>query len=389
MESFSCRHFEALTCQSCSYLDQTAEEAISGKQWQLQSFFPDVVLQPAVACETPFGSRIRARLAVTGTFDNPVFGFFNDLQQVVPVADCPLHHPLITSAIGTVREFMRSAKLTPYSPELNTGELKFLVLTASPSHNQLMLQWVLRSREAVDRIRSVWRKLSGAERGSVGVMTVGIQSQRSSRIYGDEDILISEAPRLRIQFGPVELGLGSGSFVQTNHEIASKLYLAAQQRLSIGRPGRVLDLYCGTGAFSLLAGRCGHDVLGIDITAESIASATESAETQGIAARFTCRSLQAFQAQQLAGQEFDTVICNPPRRGLDAAAKILIQSLQPQRILYSSCNPETLRRDIEPLRGTMEIRFLQLFDMFPMNRHYEVLCELVRPEGNQLFSDPR
>ncbi len=385
MESFSCRHFEALTCRSCSYLDQTAEAVISGKQSHLQSLFPDVTLQPAVVCEAPYGSRIRARLAVAGTFENPVFGFFNDLQQVVPVADCPLHHPLITGAIGSVSQFVGSAKLTPYSPERNAGELKFLVLTASPSHDQLMIQWVLRSREAVDRIRSVWRKLSAAERGPLSVMSIGIQAQRSSRIYGEEDILISETRRLPIQFGPVILGLGSGSFVQTNHEIASKLYLAAEQRLTGGRPGRVLDLYCGTGAFSLLAGKCGHDVLGIDITEESIASAIDAAESQRITARFACRSLQAFQAAELAGQAFDTVICNPPRRGLDDAMRTLIKSIQPRRILYSSCNPETLRRDLEPLKETMEIRFLQLFDMFPMNRQYEVLCELVRRGDSTIF----
>lgn len=385
MELFSCRHFDALTCRSCSYLDQPAGVVISEKQSHLQNLFPDVALQPAVACDTPFGSRIRARLAVTGTFDSPVFGFFNDLQQVVPVADCPLHHPLITGAMQTVAEFVRSAKLTPYSPEQNAGELKFLVLTASPSHNQLMIQWVLRSREAVDRIRSLWRRLSAAERGSLSVMSIGIQGQRSSRIYGEEDIRISETQRLPIQFGPVKLALGSGSFVQTNHEIASKLYLAAEQRLAGGRPERVLDLYCGTGAFSLLAGKCGHDVLGIDITPESIASAMDSAQSQRITARFACRSLQAFQAEELADRAFDTVICNPPRRGLDDATKTLIQNIQPRRILYSSCNPETLRRDLEPLKGTMEIRFLQLFDMFPMNRHYEVLCELVRRGDATIF----
>lgn len=378
MNALCCPYFPAGTCRSCACLDQTPEQVLVAKQAHLQGLFPECAVAPAVACHVPIGSRIRARLAVSGQSESAVFGFFDEQQRVVPVEDCPLHHPLITGAIDGLREFVRQARLQPYDPERNTGELKFVVLTASPSHGGLMIQWVLRSRESVDRIRRVWGQLTVDLRRVWQVMSVGIQSQRSSRIQGDIEIGISDTQRLPIRFGSVELGVGSGSFVQTNHEIASALYLAVEQRLADQPHGRVLDLYCGTGAFSLLAGRCGHDVVGIDITEEAIASAVESATRQGLAARFVCQSLQTLSADETAAGRYDTVICNPPRRGLDDAAEALIRRVQPRRLIYSSCNPETLRRDVDRWRGIFRIQFLQLFDMFPMNRHYEVLCELVR-----------
>lgn len=378
MNALCCPYFPVGTCRSCACLDQTPEQVLDAKQAHLQELFPECAVAPAMACHAPIGSRIRARLAVSGQSASAVFGFFDEQQRVVPVEDCPLHHPLITGAIGGLRDFVRQARLQPYDPERNTGELKFVVLTASPSHGGLMIQWVLRSRESVDRIRRVWGHLTADLRRVWQVMSVGIQSQRSSRIQGDIEIGISDTQRLPIRFGSVELGVGSGSFVQTNHEIASALYLAVEQRLADQPRGRVLDLYCGTGAFSLLAGRCGHDVVGIDITEEAIASAVESATRQGLAARFVCQSLQTLPADETAAGRYDTVICNPPRRGLDDAAEALIRQVQPQRLIYSSCNPETLRRDVDRWRGIFRIQFLQLFDMFPMNRHYEVLCELVR-----------
>ena len=378
MNALCCPYFPAGTCRSCACLDQTPEQVLDAKQAHLQGLFPGCAVAPAVACQAPIGSRIRARLAVSGQPESAVFGFFDEQQRVVPVEDCPLHHSLITGAIDGLRDFVRQARLQPYDPERNTGELKFVVLTASPSHGGLMIQWVLRSRESVDRIRRVWGQLTEDLRRVWQVMSVGIQSQRSSRIQGDIEIGISDAQRLPIRFGSVELGVGSGSFVQTNHEIASALYLAVEQKLADQPRERVLDLYCGTGAFSLLAGRCGHDVVGIDITEEAIASAVESATRQGLAARFVCQSLQTLPAGETAAGCYDTVICNPPRRGLDDAAEALIRRVQPRRLIYSSCNPETLRRDVDRWRGIFRIQFLQLFDMFPMNRHYEVLCELVR-----------
>lgn len=378
MNALCCPYFPVGTCRSCACLDQTPEQVLDTKQAHLQGLFPECAVAPAVACQAMIGSRIRARLAVSGQPESAVFGFFDEQQRVVPVEDCPLHHSLITGAIDGLRDFVRQARLQPYDPERNTGELKFVVLTASPSHGGLMIQWVLRSRESVDRIRRVWGQLTEDLRRVWQVMSVGIQSQRSSRIQGDIEIGISDTQRLPIRFGSVELGVGSGSFVQTNHEIASALYLAVEQRLADQPRGRVLDLYCGTGAFSLLAGRCGHDVVGIDITEEAIASAVESATRQGLATRFVCQSLQTLPADETAAGRYDTVICNPPRRGLDDAAEALIRRVQPRRLIYSSCNPETLRRDVDRWRGIFRIQFLQLFDMFPMNRHYEVLCELAR-----------
>jgi 23S rRNA (uracil747-C5)-methyltransferase len=375
MTELDCHHFAAHRCQSCSLLELSPSAARQRQLQVLQQTLQAAPILPPVWCRQPAGSRIRARLAAAGTTAQPVFGFFNDRQQVVHADDCPLHHQLLTSAISWLSAFVTAARLEPYSPENDRGELKFVVLTASPSAGQLMVQWVLRSREAVDRIRSAWRKLSAEQRGCVSVMSAGIQPRRSSRMMCEVDLPISAEQRLRVTYPQPALALmvSPGGFIQTNYEIAGELYAAAERTLQTIRPRRVLDLYCGSGAFAILAARCGARALGIDVTEASIACAEVAATEQQLAAEFRQCPAGAVQIEDI-NDPFDVVICNPPRAGLDDATVEVLRRLSPRAILYSSCNPATLARDLQRLEDVYQPVEFQPFEMFPGTEHWEVLC---------------
>jgi len=377
MTVLDCHHFSAQRCRSCSLLDLSAEHA---RQRQLQ------VLSDALSglcqsvspvwCQTPTGTRIRGRLAVAGSADSPVFGFFNDDHQVVPAADCPLHHSLMTDSLGWLQHFVKAARLEPYSPETDRGELKFIVLTASPSAERLMVQWVLRSRESLDRIRSVWRRLSAVERGSVAVMSAGVQPKRSSQMICELEFSISDQHLLELEWAepPLSLFIAPGSFVQSNYQIAGALYAAAGAALQQLRPRRVLDLYCGSGAFALLAAQANAEVLGVDVSASSIACARAAAARLKLPAEFRSCPAGTLQSSEFS-QRFDVVICNPPRGGLDAATMKLLRELAPATILYSSCNPTTLARDLHHLSDRYAAAWMRPFEMFPATTHWEVLCQ--------------
>jgi 23S rRNA (uracil747-C5)-methyltransferase len=374
-----CQHFQSHHCRSCSLLDITNEATLELKTGVLRQLFPDALIHPFVQCRDVAGSRIRAKLAVNGTLEHSQVGFYDDQQKVVAVNDCPLHHPLINAFTQQLPAIIRDARLSPYDPQTDRGELKFVVLTCSPTHRQLMVQFVLRSREAVDRIRSHWQRMTEADKQLVAVMSINLQPARSSTITGTEEILISEQTNLPIRFADTELLIGPQSFLQTNYEVAAKLYAAAGSIIREQTVENLLDLYCGAGAFSLTAGAHARTVDGIDVSANAIASATEAAtRSSRTNVQFHCRSLEAITADRLAEKDFDAIICNPPRRGLDAATVALIQSLRPRLLLYSSCNASTLHRDIERLAADYQIEHLQAFDMFPFTQHFEVLAMLVR-----------
>lgn len=378
---FSCQHFAAERCRSCELLPLQVPGSVSRKQLLLRQLFPEVDLQQLQYCSNPAGSRIRARMAVDWKQSLLGFGFFDQRHQVVPVEDCPLHHPRITQSIPVLREFLLRAQLTPFDPDRNSGELKFVVLTAAPDTGQVMVQWVLRSQEAVSRIRSVWRKLAPADHDLVHVMGVGIQPLRTSQIGAETELCVSEETSLKIRFGNLPLFFGPGSFIQTNHEMATRLYSAAGQRITEGIPGPVLDLYCGAGGFGLTAASHGRTVLGLEKSATALENARRSAELMEVAAEFRQCSLESDPTMLAVNGHFSTIICNPPRRGLDPASLALIQRLAPQRVLYSSCSPQTLARDLQLLAGQFQPIWMQGFDMFPLTEHFEVLCELERTGG--------
>lgn len=374
MMELTCQHFSAHRCHSCSLLELSPADARQRQLQVLHQTLQAAPVLPPVWCRQPLGSRIRARLAAAGTAANPIFGFFNDRQQVVQAADCPLHHSQLTSAIDWLSSFVTAARLEPYSPETDRGELKFVILTTSPSASRLMVQWVLRSHEAVDRIRSVWRRLPTEQRGGVLVMSAGIQPRRSTQMTSEVNLPISDEQQLRIAYPQPELSLmvSPGGFVQTNYEIAGELYAAAERSLQALRPRRVLDLYCGSGAFALLAARCGAEALGVDVTAASITCAKAAAAEQHLSAVFRQCSAGKLQIED-QNDSFDVVICNPPRAGLDDATVQLLRRLAPASILYSSCNPATLARDLQKLDDIYQPVEFQPFEMFPGTEHWEVL----------------
>lgn len=376
-----CGHFQSQRCRSCSQLDNTYNATLRHKQDVLTQLFPETRIDPFVPCREVAGSRIRAKLAVTGVFDNPQIGFFDDQQTIVAVDDCPLHHALINDFTQRLPSLIRETRLMPYDMQTDRGELKFVVLTCSPTHQQLMVQFVLRSREAVDRVRSLWRRMTDAEKHSIAVMSVNVQPVRSSTITGTEEIPISELTNLPIRFGDTDLPFGPQSFLQTNYEIAAELYSAAARILEDYAAENVLDLYCGVGAFALTACTHARSVTGIDISSNAIVCADEAVRrNHRHNVQFLCRSLDQFTAAELTTHNFDTIICNPPRRGLDTASVTLIQTLKPRLLLYSSCNPVTLQRDIQLLASDYHLDHLQPFDMFPYTHHFEVMALLFRKD---------
>jgi 23S rRNA (uracil747-C5)-methyltransferase len=384
IETMKCAYHEQQICNSCTLLGLEYNLTLQQKTQALATLFPDVAIGAFRGVSSPQGGRIRARLAVSGSLDNLQIGFFDDQQKVVPVDQCPLHHVLINDSIARIRQMIQTARLAPYDPGSDRGELKFVVLTCSPSHQQLMIQFVLRSKESVDRIRSLWRKMTEAERHGIAVMSINIQPARSSAISGREEVVVSEQTMLPIRFDAGnnvnrDLLFGPQSFLQTNYEIASALYAAARGMIQSSEAKRVLDLYCGVGAFSLTACSTEQSVVGIDISENAIACANETVRRSGLShAEFQCRSLDCTSADQLTNSDFDTIICNPPRRGLDAASRALIFAIHPQQVLYSSCNPATLQRDIAELAGKYQLVELYPFDMFPFTTHFEVLALLQR-----------
>ena len=369
-----CHHFDAGTCRSCLWLPQVYDDQLATKQRRCVQLLGDALewLEPVRSAETGF--RNKAKMVVTGTSDEPRLGILDESRVGVDIRDCGLHVPAVRDALPVLADFITRAALTPYDVSSRKGELKYLLVTASPD-DELMVRFVTRSQEPVARIRKHLPWLQAALPRMVAA-SLNLQPEHKAVLEGEREIPLSENERLTMRTNDQVLHLRPQSFFQTNTDVAAALYREARSWVAELAPRSVWDLYCGVGGFALHVAAEGRAVLGVETSAEAVAAAQQSAQEAGlpdvtfVAGDATEVALQASTAPEL-------LIVNPPRRGIGRDLSSWIDASAVEHVLYSSCNPESLARDLAQMPGMAPVRG-RLFDMFPHTAHAEVLLLLER-----------
>ncbi|MFB2554634.1 23S rRNA (uracil(747)-C(5))-methyltransferase RlmC [Herbiconiux liangxiaofengii] len=385
-----CSYFDAGVCRSCTLLDQPYEQQLSGKEArtrELLAAFPDARWLPA-ATSAQSGFRNKAKMVVGGTVEVPTLGILDGAQRGVDLTGCPLPLDGIRDAMPALAAFVTRARLQPYSVPERRGELKYVLVTESPD-GELMLRFVLRSDEGVHRIR---RELAWLQRQlpAAVVVSVNLQPEHKAIVEGEREIVLTDRETLSMRLPAVALDLRPQSFFQTNTAIAVGLYAQAREWIDEVDPASLWDLYCGVGGFALHAAGPGRgtstdvgpstvrprDVVGIEVSAEAVASARQTAAALGLdTVRFETADATAFALA--APEPPELVLVNPPRRGIGPALAGWLESSGVRHVVYSSCNPVTLATDLAAM-PSFTVRRARLFDMFPNTGHVEVITLLER-----------
>ena len=401
----SCALHDAGTCRSCPHLSLPMPDQLAAKQSRVAALLAEHVpaeLWQAPAASAPTGFRNKAKMAVAGTAAHPTLGILDGAGGGVDLRTCPLHVPAIEAALPVLADLITELGLCPYDVPARRGELKYVLVTASPD-DDLMVRFVLRSRRYLERLRAAVPDLH-RRLPQLAVAAVNIQSVHQAVIEGPEEIVLTEEDRLlmRLSLPSPERGGRAGrcaegadgvelplylptrSFFQTNTVVAEALYATARDWAEEAEPARVWDLFCGVGGFALALAAPGRRVLGVEVSASAIDGARAAADLMGLdpaLVRFEAgdaRVLDPAAGERAAGaQRPDLLVVNPPRRGIGEQLATRIEASGVERVLYSSCNPRTLAADLEHLPSLRVVRSC-LFDMFPHTDHAEVLVELVR-----------
>ena len=237
------------------------------------------------------------------------------------------------------------------------------------------MRFVVRSKVQEKALRSVAKSLQETFK-FLRVVSMNIQPIPHQVLEGPEEMVFTKDEEIEERLSGISLYLHPQAFFQATPEIAEKLYLQASE-FAVGFEN-ALDLYCGVGGFSLFLADKVQKVKGVERSPKSIVCAKKSAEKNKIAnCEFVCSDVEDWQ-QGLSIDGFDLVLVNPPRRGVDAQTISAICAGAVKRLIYSSCNLETLLRDIELLQSDFQLVNIQPFDMFPLTEHLEVLAILDR-----------
>jgi 23S rRNA (uracil747-C5)-methyltransferase len=371
-----CPHYDAGRCRSCGWLDVAYAAQLAEKQAAVEELLgerPGLTWLPPVA-SPQLGFRNKAKMVVTGGVDAPVLGILGPSGEGVDLRDCPLHVPAVQAALPVLADFVTRAAIAPYDLATRRGELKHLLVTASPD-GELMVRFVLRSQEPVARLRKHLPSLL-AELPQVAVASVNLQPEHKAVLEGEREILLTERATLTMRVADLALHLRPQSFFQTSTVMAAELYERARSWVRDLAPATAWDLYCGVGGFALVVAETARSVVGIEVSAEAVASATQSAADAGLAGvRFESGDATAYALGSSAPP--DLVVVNPPRRGIGPELAGWLEASGVRDVLYSSCNARTLARDLEAMPSLRPVR-AQVLDMFPNTDHYEVLTLLER-----------
>ena len=415
-----CQLHDASLCRSCPNLDLPLAQQLQLKQSAVQATLAGQVetaawLEPFASAPSHF--RNKAKLAVSGTTHAPVLGLVDRFDNGTDLTSCPLHVNEIKAALAPLTRAITRMGLQPYSIVKRRGELKHVLITAS-ANGQLMVRFVLRSTAQLPAIRKGAPRLQ-SELPGLRVLSVNIQPRPAAILEGEREIILSQDSTLDMPLYLPELGadgvvvnnkksvlplvLPPQSFFQTNSDVAAGLYAQArawardyaggQAGVLTGEPGAggahpdatqssqsIWDLYCGVGGFALALAQPGAQVLGVEVSAPAIDGARAAAARLGLTSpqvRFEAGDASVLDASgQVYGHDKpDLLVVNPPRRGIGELAAS-IEGSGIKRVLYSSCNPASLAKDLEVM-SRYRVRRARLFDMFPHTNHAEVLVELI------------
>jgi 23S rRNA (uracil1939-C5)-methyltransferase len=379
-----CRHFGV--CGGCRFQDLAYEAQLGAKEQQVRDALvrigriPAPPLEPIVPAASIYGYRNKLEYSFAAGDEAVELGFHRAgrWDEIVGIEECLLTTPVGNGIRLEVRAWAREERLEPYDQATGAGYLRHLVVREGRNTGQVLVVLVTAPGERFETgyLVEVLRRFPEVRSIHWAINdTPAERTNLPTKLLWGEEAIEEEILGLRFRVRP-------NAFLQTNTEMAERLYSLAREYAALSGVENVLDLYCGTGTIALALARDARAVWGLEISEEAVACAIENAELNGIGnARFYAGNVgQTLEELVEESGAPDVVVVDPPRAGLAGKALRRTGALGAERIVYVSCNPTTLASDVQVLRDEFayELRRCRPVDMFPHTPHVESVSLLAR-----------
>jgi 23S rRNA (uracil1939-C5)-methyltransferase len=379
-----CAHFPA--CGGCRFQDLDYAVQAAAKESQVRDALVRIggiaepPLEPMLPAESIFHYRNKLEYSFTQTEQGPALGFHRAgrWDEVLEIEKCWLTTDLGNAIRNAVRDWAREENLVAYDQAEHTGYLRHLVLREGRNTGQVLAMLVTAPGEKFERdyFVEVLRRFPEVRsvHWAINDQPSEVTNLPSTLLWG-EDAIEEELLGLRFRVRP-------NAFLQTNTQMAEKLYALAIEYAQLTGSETVYDLYCGTGTIGLAMAKDALSVWGVEISEESVACALENMDLNkiGNAAFFAGNVGQSIEELLERAGAPDVVVVDPPRAGLAGKALKRTGALGASRIVYVSCNPTTLASDVKILRQEhgYELVRARPVDMFPHTPHIETVALLTK-----------
>lgn len=377
--------------QEMSYEQQLAfkERKVRGNLERIGGFAPELldrVTDPAVGMDEPFGYRNKAQFPFgTDREGNPVTGFYaGRTHDIIANTDCALGVPVNREILEIILAFMKEYRIPSYDERTGQGLLRHVLIRYGFTTKEIMVCFVVNG-SSIPHVDELIRRLCGID--GMTSITLSPNTRQTNVIMGDSYQILWGQGYITDYIGNVRYQISPLSFYQVNPVQTEKLYSLALEYADLKGGETVWDLYCGIGTISLFLAQRAGQVYGVEIVPQAIEDARRNAGINGIenAEFFVGKAEEVLPeyyekyAREHSGESAraDVIVVDPPRKGCDEALLETIVKMQPERVVYVSCDSATLARDLKVLCGAgYELEKVRPVDMFPMTVHVETVALL-------------
>lgn len=373
------RQVGTMTLQHMSYPAQLAyKQSVVKQAFQRIGHFTDAEVKPTLGMENPWEYRNKAQIPVRSIRGQLETGFFRrNSHDLVPVENFYIQHPEIDQVIVKVRDILRKEGVQPYDERTNRGVIRHIIVKRGHYTGELMIILVI-NQKRLEKQEFIVDKIKEHLSNVVSIVQ-NINTKQTNVILGSENKVLWGKDFIEDNMLGMTFRISPNSFYQVNTPQAEVLYQTAIDAAGLTGKETVLDAYSGIGTLSLALAKHAKNLYAMEIVAEAIEMAEQNAELNSVEnVIFEVGKAEEWLPRwNDLGVNFDVVVVDPPRKGLEENFVTAVIEQAPEKIVYVSCNPATCARDCELFsQAGYELKFVQPVDMFGQTPHVEVVALL-------------
>ena len=373
-------------CGGCDLRHMTYENTLKLKKETVQSLVNKnlknkITVESTIGMDNPYNYRNKAQYPVGLNKEGvPDIGVFAQrTHTIIPIESCKIQTEVSQRIAKTILNFIREKNISVYNEEKQTGLFRHIVVKVGKYTNQVMCILVVNEKKANNEIEHDIVKVLCAQYPEIKTIVKNINNENTNVILGKENINLYGDGYIEDKLGEYIFKISPMSFYQVNPVQAEILYNTAIEAASLSKDDVLFDLYCGIGTIGIFASKYVKQVYGIEIVPQAINDAVENARINNIKnAEFMIGDVEISFDELINKKNIvpTAIIVDPPRKGLDDKTIQNILKIKPEKLVYISCNPATMVRDLSKMEEIYNINRIQPVDMFPFTKHVECVAVL-------------
>lgn len=385
-------------CGGCSLRHMNYDATLNLKREMVQNLVNKtlnnkLLVKQTIGMENPYHYRNKAQYPIgyneQGNITTGIFA--NRTHEIIPMNNCKIQHPISEYITKLVVDFLNKNNISAYKEQTGKGLFRHIVIKVGIATKEIMCIFVIngegfeKEQELVEHLLQNFneRKLSKKETNfsefTLKTIVKNINTKNTNVILGNKNVTLYGEGYIYDKLGEYKFKISPMSFYQTNPVQTKVLYNEAIKASNLQKDDVILDLYCGIGTIGIFASKFVKQVYGIEIVEQAIQDAKENAKLNNVNnIEFICGDVEKALEDLLIQKNVkpNVIFVDPPRRGLDSTTITNILNAQPQKLVYISCNPATMVRDLKNLEEKYIVQQIQPVDMFPFTSHVECVAVL-------------